>query len=172
MFSNFFIRRPRFAMVIACVLILAGVIAGFNLPVKQYPDVSPPTVEVFASYPGADAAAVANTVAAPLEEAMNGIDGMLYMQSTSSNSGMYSLTITFRTGVDPDMALINVQNRIQQVSQILPTEVTQRGLTVVKSFSDMLGFVALSSPDGTRDSLYLLDYAYNNVSNVLKRVPG
>ncbi|MDR0652124.1 MAG: efflux RND transporter permease subunit, partial [Synergistaceae bacterium] len=172
MFSNFFIRRPRFAMVIACVLVLAGVIAGLNLPVKQYPDVSPPTVEVFASYPGADAAAVANTVAAPLEESMNGVDGMLYMQSTSSNSGMYSLTITFRTGVDPDMALINVQNRIQQVSAILPAEVTQQGLTVVKSFSDMLGFVALSSPHGTRDSLFLLDYAYNTVSNVLKRVPG
>ena len=159
-------------MVIASVLVLAGVIAGLNLPVKQYPDVSPPTVEVFASYPGADAAAVANTVAAPLEESMNGVDGMLYMQSTSSNSGMYSLTITFRTGVDPDMALINVQNRIQQVSAILPAEVTQQGLTVVKSFSDMLGFVALSSPHGTRDSLFLLDYAYNNVSNVLKRVPG
>jgi hydrophobe/amphiphile efflux-1 (HAE1) family protein len=172
MFSNFFIKRPRFAMVIACVLVLAGAIAGLNLPVKQYPDVSPPTVQVFAQYPGADAATVANTVAAPLEEAMNGVDGMLFMQSTSSNSGIYNLTITFRTGTNPDMALINVQNRIQQVSQLLPADVTQNGFTVEKSFSDMLGFVALSSPNGTRDSLFLLDYAYNNVSNVLKRVSG
>jgi hydrophobe/amphiphile efflux-1 (HAE1) family protein len=172
MFSSFFIRRPRFAMVIASVLVLAGVIAGFNLPIKQYPDVSPPTVQIFASYPGADAATVANTIAAPLEDAMNGVDNMLFMESTSSNSGVYNLTITFRTGTNPDMALINVQNRIQQVSQLLPTEVTQNGLNVIKSFSDMLGFVALSSPNGTRDSLYLLDYAYNNVGNALKRVPG
>jgi hydrophobe/amphiphile efflux-1 (HAE1) family protein len=159
-------------MVIASVLVLAGVIAGLNLPVKQYPDVSPPTVRVFAQYPGADASTVANTVAAPLEESMNGVDDMLYMESTSSNSGIYNLTITFRTGVNPDMALINVQNRIQQVTPLLPAEVTQQGLSVIKSFSDMLGVVALSSPHGTRDSLYLIDYAYNNVSNVLKRVPG
>jgi hydrophobe/amphiphile efflux-1 (HAE1) family protein len=159
-------------MVIACVLVLAGAIAGINLPVKQYPDVSPPTVQVHASYPGADASTVANTLGAPLEESMNGVDDMLYMESTSSNSGMYNLTITFRTGADPDMALINVQNRIQQVTPLLPAEVTQRGLTVEKSFSDMLGMVALSSPQGTHDALYLLDYAYNNVSNVLKRIPG
>jgi hydrophobe/amphiphile efflux-1 (HAE1) family protein len=172
MFSNFFINRPRFAMVISCVLVLAGAIAGFNLPVKQYPDVAPPTVHVIASYPGADAATIANTVAAPLEEAMNGVDDMIYMDSTSSNSGTYNLTVTFRTGSDPDMALVNVQNRLQQVTPLLPAEVTQRGLTVLKSFSDTLGFLALSSPEGTRDPLFLLDYAYNNVSNFLRRVPG
>jgi hydrophobe/amphiphile efflux-1 (HAE1) family protein len=172
MFSNFFIKRPRFAMVIACVLVLAGAIAGFNLPVKQYPDVAPPTIHVFASYPGADAATIANTLAAPLEEAMNGVDDMIYMDSTSSNSGTYNLTVTFRSGINPDMALINVQNRLQQVTPLLPSEVTQRGITVIKSFSDMLGFLALSSPNGTRDPLFLLDYAYNNVSNFLKRVPG
>ncbi|MDR1511070.1 MAG: efflux RND transporter permease subunit [Synergistaceae bacterium] len=172
MFSNFFINRPRFAMVIACVLSLAGAIAGLNLPVKQYPDVAPPTVIVFASYPGADAATISNTLAAPLEEAMNGVDDMIYIDSTSSNSGMYNLTLTFKTGSDPDMALVNVQNRLQQVTPLLPTEVTQRGLTVLKSFSDTLGFLALSSPKGTRGPLFLLDYAYNNVSNFLKRVPG
>jgi hydrophobe/amphiphile efflux-1 (HAE1) family protein len=159
-------------MVIACVLTLAGVISGFSLPVKQYPDVAPPTVQIFATYPGADAETVANTVASPMEEALNGVDDMIYMNSTSSNSGSYNLTITFRTGVDADMAMINVQNRIQQVTPLLPTEVTQRGISVTKSFSDMLGFIALASPNGTRDPLFLLDYAHNNVSNFLKRVPG
>jgi hydrophobe/amphiphile efflux-1 (HAE1) family protein len=159
-------------MVIAAVLVIAGVIAGLNLPIKQYPDVAPPTVMVFASYPGADAATLANTVGAPLEEAMNGVEDMLYMSSSSDNSGNYSLTITFGVGSNTDMALINVQNRIQQVTPLLPAEVTQRGITILKSFSNMLGFAALTSPNGTRDALYLLDYAYNNVMNVLKRVPG
>ncbi|MDR1472198.1 MAG: efflux RND transporter permease subunit [Synergistaceae bacterium] len=172
MFSKFFIDRPRFAMVIACVLTIAGVIAGLNLPIKQYPDVAPPTIMVFAEYPGADAATVANTVAAPLEEAMNGVDDMIYISSTSSNAGSYQLTVTFRTGTNADMALVNVQNRIQQVSPLLPPEVTQRGLTTLKTFSNMLGFAALRSPNGTRDSLFLLDYAFNNALNVLKRVPG
>jgi hydrophobe/amphiphile efflux-1 (HAE1) family protein len=159
-------------MVIACVLMIAGVIAGLNLPIKQYPDVAPPTIMVFADYPGADAETVANTIAAPLEEAMNGVDDMIYINSTSSNSGSYQLTVTFRTGTNADMALVNVQNRIQQAAPLLPPEVTQRGLTTLKSFSNMLGFVALSSPNGTRDQLFLLDYAFNNVSNFLKRVPG
>ncbi|MDR1965744.1 MAG: efflux RND transporter permease subunit, partial [Synergistaceae bacterium] len=172
MFSKFFIQRPRFAMVIACVLVIAGAISGLNLPIKQYPDVAPPTIIVFGEYPGADAVTVANTVAAPLEEAMNGVDDMIYINSTSSNSGSYQLTITFRTGTNADMALVNVQNRIQQVSPLLPAEVTQRGLTTLKSFSNMLGFVALASPQGTRDPLFLLDYAFNNISNFLKRVPG
>ena len=172
MFSKFFIQRPRFAMVIAVVLIIAGAIAGFSLPIKQYPDVAPPTIIVMANYPGADAVTVANTLAAPLEEALNGVEDMIYMNSNSGNTGSYSLTITFRTGSDADMALINVQNRIQQVSPLLPMEVTQRGFTILKSFSNMLGFVAIISPNGTHDQLYLLDYAYNNVINVLKRVPG
>ncbi|MDR3075674.1 MAG: efflux RND transporter permease subunit, partial [Synergistaceae bacterium] len=172
MFSSFFIKRPRFAMVIAAVLMIAGIIAGFNLPIKQYPDVAPPTIMVFATYPGADALTLANTVAAPLEEAMNGVEGMIYMSSTSGNSGSYNLTITFKTGTNADMALVNVQNRIQQVSPLLPPEVTQQGLTTLKSFSNMLGFVAVRSPHGTRDQLFLLDYTYNNVTNMLKRVPG
>jgi hydrophobe/amphiphile efflux-1 (HAE1) family protein len=159
-------------MVIAAVLMIAGVIAGLNLPIKQYPDVSPPTVMVFASYPGADAATVANTVAAPLEEAMNGVENMIYMNSTSDNSGNYDLTITFETGTDADIALINVQNRLQQITPLMPAEVAQRGFTTLKSFSNMLGFAAVTSPNGTRDELFLLDYAYNNIINVLKRVPG
>ena len=159
-------------MVIAVVLMIAGAIAGFNLPIKQYPDVAPPTIFVRAEYPGADAITVANTLAAPLEEALNGVEDMIYMSSNSGNTGSYSLTVTFKTGANSDMALINVQNRIQQVSPLLPLEVTQRGFTILKSFSNMLGFAAIISPNGTRDQLYLLDYAYNNVINVLKRVPG
>ena len=172
MFSKFFIDRPRFAMVIAVVLALAGSIAAVNLPVKQYPDVAPPQVEVSASYPGADAETLANTVGVPLEEAINGVDDMIYMSSTSSNTGEYSLSITFKTGTDPDMALVKVQNRVQQATPLLPGEVTSRGITTETSFSDILGFVALISPNGTRDALFLTDYTYNNVSNALKRVPG
>ncbi len=172
MFSKFFIDRPRFAMVIAVVLALAGIIAAVNLPVKQYPDVAPPQVEVSASYPGADAETLANTVGVPLEEAINGVDDMIYMSSTSSNTGEYSLSITFKTGTDPDMALVKVQNRVQQATPLLPSEVTSRGITTETSFSDILGFLALISPNGTRDALFLTDYTYNNVSNALKRVPG
>ncbi|MDR3353553.1 MAG: efflux RND transporter permease subunit [Synergistaceae bacterium] len=172
MFSKFFINRPRFAMVIACVLMISGGISVLSLPVKQYPDVAPPQIRVFASFPGADAETLANTVAAPLEEAINGVDDMIYMSSTSSNSGIYTLSITFQTGTDPDMALVKVQNRIQQAVPLLPTEVTQRGLTANTSFSDNLGFVALVSPNGTWDSLFLADYVYSNVSKVLNRVPG
>ena len=114
MFSKFFIDRPRFAMVIAAVLTMAGIIAAFNLPVKQYPDVAPPQVSVSATYSGADAETLANTVGIPLEEAINGVDDMIYMSSTSSSTGRYSLTITFKTGTDTDMALVKVQNRVQQ----------------------------------------------------------
>lgn len=159
-------------MVIAVVLMIAGGISGISLPVKQYPDVAPPQVQVEASYPGADAEVLASTVAVPLEEAINGVDDMIYMSSTSSNTGRYTLTVTFKTGTDSDMALVKVQNRVQQATPLLPSEVTQRGITTNTSYSDTLGFIALTSPNGTRDDLFLTDYAYNNVSNVLKRVPG
>ncbi|MDR0649527.1 MAG: efflux RND transporter permease subunit [Synergistaceae bacterium] len=172
MFSKFFINRPRFAMVIACVLSLAGIISAINLPVRQYPNVSPPQIHVIANFPGADAQTVANTVAAPLEEALNGVENMIYMSSTSSSSGTYILSITFRTGTDTDTALVKVQNRVQQTASLLPTEVTQRGISTSASFSDTLGFVALVSPGGTRDDLELADYAFTNVKNALSRVPG
>ena len=146
MFSTFFIERPRFAMVVSVVLALAGIIAALNLPVKQYPDVAPPQISVEASYPGADAETLANTVGVPLEEAINGVDDMIYMNSTSSNTGRYTLTITFKTGTDTDMALVKVQNRVQQAEPLLPSEVTARGITTEARFSDVLGFVALISP--------------------------
>lgn len=172
MFSKFFIDRPRFAMVIAVVMSMAGIISGFGLPVKQYPDVAPPQIQVRATYPGANAETLANTVAAPLEEAINGVDGMIYMSSSSSNTGSYSLTVTFKTGMNSDMALVKVQNRVQQAMPQLPAEVTARGITTTTSFSNTLGFLALISPNGTRDALFLNDYAYGHIANALKRVPG
>ncbi len=172
MLSKFFIDRPRFAMVIAIVMSLAGVICAIGLPVKQYPDVAPPQIQVHATYPGADAETLANTVAAPLEEAINGVDGMIYMSSSSSNTGSYSLSITFKTGMNSDMALVKVQNRVQQALPQLPAEVTARGVTTNTSFANTLGFVALISPNGTRDPLFLNDYTYGSVVNALKRVPG
>jgi hydrophobe/amphiphile efflux-1 (HAE1) family protein len=172
MLSKFFLDHPRFATVVSVVLVMAGVIAAFNLPIKQYPDVAPPQVRVSAEYPGADAETLANTVGVPLEEAINGVDDMIYMESTSSNSGIYSLTITFKTGTDPDMSLVKVQNRIKQAEPLLPSMVRSRGIHAAIMFSDTLGFVALISPNGTRDSNFLVDYASSNIKNTLSRVPG
>lgn len=159
-------------MVIAIVLAFAGLISAFRLPVAQYPNVTPPQISVSATYLGADASTLSNTVAAPLEEQINGVDGMIYMSSTSDNSGSYELTVTFDLGTDPDMALVKVQNRVQQASQMLPGEVTAQGITVSSRFSDTLGFVGLISPNGTKDGSFLMDYAENNIKNVFKRVPG
>jgi len=159
-------------MVIAIVLAFAGLISAFRLPVAQYPNVTPPQVSVGASYRGADASTLSNTVAAPLEEQLNGVDGMIYMSSTSDNSGNYELTITFDMGTDPDMALVKVQNRVQQAAPMLPSEVTAQGITVESRFSDTLGFVGIISPNGTKDGPFLMDYAENNIKNVFKRVPG
>lgn len=172
MFSKFFIDRPRFAMVIAIVLAITGIIAGVNMPVTQYPEVTPPQVRVFASYPGAGADTLSQTVGAPLEEIINGVDGMIYMRSSSTSDGDYMLTVTFEIGTNPDMALIRVQNRVQQATPLLPTEVTARGIHVISSFSDTLGFLGLISPNGRRDDLYLSDYAYNYIKDTLDRVPG
>jgi len=159
-------------MVVCIVMTLAGVIAGLSLPVEQYPEVTPPQIRVSASYPGAAADVLANTVAAPLEEVINGVDGMIYMSSTSSNTGNYSLTVTFKTGMNPDMALVKVQNKVQQAMPLLPSDVTARGINVTTQFSGILGFVALTSPNGTRDKLFLNNYADSNIKNRLKRVPG
>ncbi|WP_418445713.1 efflux RND transporter permease subunit [Cloacibacillus evryensis] len=172
MFAKFFIDRPRFAMVISILMALAGVIAAFSLPVAQYPNVTPPQIQVSTTYRGADASTLANTVGAPLEEMVNGVEGMIYMNSTSSNNGQYQLTITFATGTDPDMALVRVQNRVSQVTPQLPSEVTAEGITVETSFSDTLGYLALLSPNGTYDELALMNYAYGNIRNTMKRVPG
>ncbi len=171
MFSRIFIERPRFAMVISIVLTLAGVIAVFSLPIALYPEITPPEVVVSATYPGASAEVVAKTIGIPLEEEVNGVEDMLYMSSSSENSS-YQLTITFKVGVDRDMAQVKVQNRIQQAQSKLPTEVTRQGLTVRSRSSNILGFITVGSPKGTYSPLELANYVQNNVKNNLARVYG
>ena len=172
MFSKFFIRRPRFAIVIASILMISGALCALQLPLRQYPNIAPPQIIVIASYPGADAQTVATTVGTPIEEAINGVENMIYMGSSSSNNGTYALTITFENGTDPDMSLIRVQNRIQQTVARLPQIVNTMGVSVTASSSTMVGFVALTSPNGTRDELYLTNYASSTVVNRFKRIPG
>ena len=172
MLAKFFINRPRFAIVISCILIISGTLCALSLPLKQYPDVAPPQIMIFANYLGADAETIMNTVGVPLEEAINGIENMIYMTSSSNNDGTYALTITFKTGTDTDIALVKVQNKIQQVSSQLPQSVVAMGIRVSVLFSNMLGFIALISPNETRDSLFLSDYAATDVLNKFKRIPG
>lgn len=171
MFSRIFIERPRFAMVISIVLTLAGIISVFSLPISLYPEITPPEVVFSASYPGASAEVVAKTIGIPLEEEINGVEDMLYMSSSSENSS-YSLTVTFKVGVDRDMAQVKVQNRIQQAQSKLPTEVTRQGLTVKSRSSNTLGFISIISPKGTYSQLQLSDYVQNNVKDTLGRVSG
>ena len=172
MFSEFFIKRPRFAVVISLILLIAGGICAYSLPVRQYPEVAPPEVSLWTSYPGADAETVAKTVAIPIEEAVNGVDDMLYMTSTTNNKGYYDLTVTFNIGTDPDIAMVRVQNRIQEAMSSLPKEVSDEGVHVEATFSNLLGFVALTSPNATRDELFLTNYANQNVKNNLSRIHG
>ena len=172
MFSRIFIERPRFAMVISIVLTLAGAIAVFSLPISLYPEITPPTVNVAATYPGASAEVITNTVGIPLEEAINGVEDMLYMNSTSDGSGSYDLTVTFKVGIDPDMAQVKVQNRVQQALSKLPSEVQQQGITVRRRSTDILGFLVARSPNGTHDELYLSNYVQNNIKKNLIKVNG
>lgn len=172
MFSRIFIERPRFAMVIAIVMTIAGMIAVFSLPISLYPQITPPEVNVSATYTGASAEVVANTIGIPIEQQVNGVEDMLYMDSTSSNSGSYSLSVSFEVGTDPDMAQVKVQNRVQQAMSKLPTEVQQYGVTVKRRSSDILGFLNVRSPNGTHDTQFLSNYIENNIKNNLSRVYG
>lgn len=172
MFSKFFIDRPRFAVVIAIVMSLAGIIALFSLPIAMYPEITPPQVRVVANYAGASAETVANTVAIPLETAVNGVDDMMYMESSSYNSGLYTLNISFEIGTDPDLAQVKVQNRIQQAVSQLPDEVQARGVNVMRRSSEILGFLQAISPNGTRDKNFLNNYVSNNIKNSLGRQYG
>ncbi len=172
MFSNFFIHRPIFASVLSIVITLAGGIALFTLPIAQYPEIAPPTVEVSASYPGANAEVVVDTVAAPIEQQVNGVENMLYMSSQCTNDGTYTLTVTFANGVDLNMAQVLVQNRVALAQPILPELVRRRGVTVKKKSPSVLMIVNLFSPDGTRDSLYLSNYATIQLKDELSRLSG
>lgn len=172
MFSRFFIHRPKFALVISIVLIVAGLLAMTALPVTQYPDITPPQVIVKATYTGANAQTVEETVATPIESMVNGVDDMLYMSSTSGNDGSYTLTVTFKVGTDPDQAAVNVQNRVSLASASLPQDVVQRGVTTQKQSSSMLMVIALTSPDDSRDNLFMSNYSSIYVEDALARING
>lgn len=171
MFSQFFIHRPRFAIVVSLVIMLAGLLALKALPVKQYPQITPPQVQVTASYPGASADVVESTVATVIEDAVNGVDGMSYM-SSSSGDGRYQLDITFALGTDPDIAAVNVQNRVSLAQSDLPDAVVDQGLQVSKASNSILQVYAIYSPDQSYDSLFLSNYASTNVVDALSRVKG
>ena len=172
MFSKFFIDRPIFAAVISILIVLVGLICLPMLPVEKTPDITPPTVSVEASYPGANAEVLAQTVATPLEEAINGVDGMLYMTSSSSDNGMMSLTVTFEVGTDVDMATVLVQNRVATAEPLLPEEVKRFGVVTQKQSTNFAMIVSFLSPDGKYDDIYLSNFINLQVKDVLSRVPG
>src|SRR5438445_7526126 len=155
MISRFFIDRPIFATVISVVITLAGAVAVFTLPVAQYPEVTPPTVQITAIYPGANAQTVRDTVAAPIEEQISGVEGMMYMSSRCTNDGAYNLTVTFKLGTDSDMAQVLVQNRLNLAQPVIPQLVQNEGLTVKKMSPNTLMIVNLISPDDTYDDIFL-----------------
>jgi HAE1 family hydrophobic/amphiphilic exporter-1 len=171
-FSHFFIDRPIFATVVSILIVIVGGLAYTQLPVAQYPEIAPPTIVVRASYPGADADTVAKTVATPIEEEVNGVEGMLYMSSYSTADGAMSLTITFRLGTDLDEAQVFVQNRVSIAEPRLPEEVRRLGVTTLKSSPDLMMVVHMLSPDDTYDQLYISNYARSRVRDVLTRLDG
>mgnify|MGYP002858241759 CR=1 FL=1 len=161
MFSKFFIDRPRFAIVVSIVMILLGLLALIVLPVAQYPEITPPQIVVSTTYPGANAAVLADTVAVPIENEVNGVENMMYMSSSSDDNGSYKLTVTFEVGTDADIAQVKVQNRLQQVNSELPEEVVQYGLNVKTQNNNILGMLVLQSPNHTYDSLFLSNSIYH-----------
>lgn len=172
MFSAFFIKRPVFSAVMSIIIVLAGIISMFSLPVSEYPRVSPPQIVVSTAYPGASAETISKTVAAPLEEQINGAKNMLYMNSQSSDSGALSISVFFETGTDPDDAKIDVNNRVQAALTRLPEQVKRQGITVAERSPDMLQVVILNSPNQTKDITYISNYALMNVVDDLKRIKG
>ncbi|HZZ82666.1 MAG TPA: multidrug efflux RND transporter permease subunit [Gemmataceae bacterium] len=172
MFSRFFIDRPIFASVLSMVITLAGAIALFSLPLAQYPQITPPTVQVSCVYPGADAQVVAETVAAPIEQQVNGVENMLYLFSQSTNDGQYNLTVTFENGVDLDMAQVLVQNRVNLALPLLPNVIKRTGVITKKKSPDILLAISLVSKDGRYDQLYLSNYAYLRVRDEITRIEG
>ena len=159
MLARFFIDRPIFAWVLSLVIILIGGVAAFALPIDMYPPITPPTVQVTCSYPGANAQVVADTIAAPLEQQVNGVEGMIYMSSQSTNDGAYVLTVTFEIGTDVNMAQVLVQNRVALATPQLPAQVQLQGINVLKTSPNILFAINLISPDRRYDALFLSNFA-------------
>ncbi len=172
MFVNFFIDRPIFASVLAIVIVVAGAVAIPFLPIAMFPEITPPQVVVTATYPGASAEVVEQSVTTPIEQQVNGVENMIYMSSRSGSDGTMTLTVTFNVGTDLDIAAVNVQNRVAIAQAKLPVEVIRQGLSITKQSPDLVEIVALTSPDGSRDELYLANYATLQIVDVLARVPG
>jgi len=170
--ARFFIHHPVFAIVVSLIILIAGGVSILSLPIAQYPEITPPTIQVSAMYTGANAETVEQTVAAPIEQQVNGAENMLYMQSQSGSDGSYSLTCTFKVGTNKDIASVDVQNRVTQANPSLPAEVVQSGVTVLKRSSNIVLIITLTSPDKTYDDLFLSNYATVFITDELGRVPG
>src|SRR5215471_4701354 len=171
-FSNFFIRRPIFAGVLSALIFLIGLLSMWRLPISEYPEVVPPTVVVRASYPGANPKTISETVASPLEQAINGVENLLYMFSQATSDGVMTLTVTFKLGTDIDQAQVQVQNRVSQALPKLPEDVRRLGVTTTKQSPDLTMVVHLFSPNGRYDEVYIRNYATLQVKDVLARIPG
>src|SRR5690349_13895144 len=171
-FSRFFVDRPIFAAVLSIVIFTAGLIALPLLPISEYPEVVPPTVQVRASYPGANPKVIAETVATPLEEAINGVENMIYMKSVAGSDGVMQLTVTFRQGTDIDLAQVQVQNRVAQASPRLPEDVRRLGVTTTKQSPTLTMVVHILSPDDRYDVVYLRNYTTLRIKDELARIPG
>src|SRR6201996_3121301 len=170
--SHFFIDRPIFATVLAAFILIVGGVAYFILPVAQYPEIAPPTIQITASYPGASAEVVSQTVATPLEQQINGVENMLYINSQATGDGKLTITVTFKLGTDLDTAQVLTQNRVSVALPRLPEEVQRLGVTVQKNSPDMLMVIHLFSPDKSRDQLYMSNYATLHVKDALSRLDG
>src|SRR2546428_5801871 len=170
--SNFFIERPIFAGVVSIIIFVIGALAYLRLPLSEYPEVVPPTVVVRTSYPGANPTVIADTVASPLEQQINGVEGMLYMFSQATADGVMTLTVTFGLGTDLDKAQVQVQNRVSQALPRLPEEVRTLGVTTTKQSPDLTMVVHLFSPNDRYDKIYIRNYATLQVKDVLARLPG